>query len=168
LSERAHDPARSAGPRRNAQWLPRSFRGDGATSLFRSRRPNPVRRQRRGPRLLRSGEGAKTLMRRPVGSAWTCARGHLRRERQGRAPPGLEFFALDRACERIRAKACRCYKKAPTSFRPRIPCWRRTPCTTAEAEVASSERRRRGPISEPSRIKSRALLEQPLESLTLL
>jgi hypothetical protein len=55
-------------------------------------------------------------MRRPVGSGWTCARGHLRRGRQGRAPPGLEFFALDRACERIRAKACRCYKRRQQVF----------------------------------------------------
>jgi hypothetical protein len=70
----------------------------------------------RGPRLLRSGEDAKALMRRPIGSAWVCVRGHLHRERQGRAPPGLEFFAPDRACERIRAKACRCYKRRQQVF----------------------------------------------------
>jgi hypothetical protein len=116
LSEPAHDPARSAGPRRNAQWLPRCFRDDEATSPFRSGRPNPVTRPRCCPRLLRSGEGAKALMRRPVGFAWICARGHLRRERQGRAPPGLEVFALDPACERIRAKACRCYKRRQQVF----------------------------------------------------
>jgi hypothetical protein len=70
----------------------------------------------RGPRLLRSGEDAKALMRRPIGSGWVCVRGHLHRERQGRAPPGLEFFAPDRACERIRANACRCYKRRQQVF----------------------------------------------------
>jgi hypothetical protein len=50
-------------------------------------------------------------MQRLIGPARISIPGCPRRERQGRGPPGLEFFALDRACERLRAKACRCYKK---------------------------------------------------------
>src|ERR1700746_1429358 len=51
-------------------------------------------------------------------------------------------------------------QKAPTSFRPRISCWRRTLSATAEAErLPAANDDPVGSISEPPRIKSKALLE---------
>lgn len=79
-------------------------------------------------------------MRRPIGSAWICVRGYLRRERQGRALLGLSSSLLIVHASEYEQKPVAVTKGANKFSSAHIVLAAHTMRDCRSREVASSER----------------------------